>query len=95
MADNAQESFEQRLGSLLSKKTEGGETTTLINKHEVEEIGGELGMSSAQASTQFFALQGFVWDVADMNYSLIDSSESRGLPPPRNWLAINDIYLVT
>jgi hypothetical protein len=95
MAGDDRESFEQRLRSLISDKTEGGESTALINKIEIEQIGEELGMSSAQANEQFFTLQGRVWDVQSMQYSMIDSEESRALPPPRNWLGINDVYLIT
>jgi hypothetical protein len=62
---------------------------------EVEQIGEELGMSSAEANTQFFTLRGSVWDVQNMDNSLIPSDESGALPPPRNWLGINDVYLVT
>jgi hypothetical protein len=95
MDDDTARRFEAQLRSLISEGTDGGETTTLINKIEIEQIGDELGMTSAQSNTQFFALKGFVWDVQNMNNSLIDSDESRALPPPRNWLGINDVYLVT
>ncbi len=94
MAEDPNRQFEERLRSLVSEKTAGGETTGLINKIEIEQIGDELGMTSAQANTQFFALRGSVWDVQNMSNSLIDSDESRALPPPRNWLGINDVYLV-
>jgi hypothetical protein len=93
MADDTLERFEEQLRSLLSEKSEDGETTMLINRSEVEKIGQSLDMKPRQACTQFFALKGFVWDVVDMNYSMIDTSESRALPPPRNWDAINDVYL--
>jgi hypothetical protein len=93
MADDTDERFEEQLRSLISEETEGGETTMFINRSQVEDIGKGLDMSPRQACTQFFALQGFVWDVVDMDYSMIDSSESRALPPPRNWDAINDVYL--
>jgi hypothetical protein len=29
-----------------------------------------------------------------MEYSKFDSADSRVLQPPRNWLGMNDIYLV-
>jgi hypothetical protein len=73
MTEDANRQFEERLGSLISEKTDGGETTGLINKIEIEHIGEELGMTSTQANTQFFALQGSVWDVQNMDNSLIDS----------------------
>ncbi len=95
MTEDPYRQFEERLRSLVSEKTDGGESTGLINKNEIEQIGDELGMTSAQASTQFFVLRGSVWDVQSMQYSMIDSEESRALPPPRNWLGINDVYLVT
>jgi hypothetical protein len=94
MAEDPNRQFEERLRTLVSEKTGGGETRTLINKIEVEQIGDELGMTPAQASTQFFALKGSVWDVESMDFSKISSEEVRALPPPRNWSAINDIYLV-
>jgi hypothetical protein len=94
MADDTQERFEQRLRSFISEKTNGGETTTLINKGEIEKIGDELGLTPAQVSAQFFTLRGTVWDVESMAYSRIDSDETGALPPPRNWLGINDVYLV-
>lgn len=92
--DDEARKFEERLRSLISERTDGGEDTMLINRGEVEEIGEALNIRPRQSCSQFFALRGFVWDVADMEYSLIDSNESRGLPPPRNWAAINDVYLV-
>jgi VIT1/CCC1 family predicted Fe2+/Mn2+ transporter len=95
MAEDVNRQFEERLRSLISQKTDGGETTGLVNKIEVEQIGEELGMTSAEANTNFFTLKGSVWDVQNMDNSLIDSDESRALPPPRNWLGINDVYLVT
>jgi hypothetical protein len=52
-------------------------------------------MSPVQANNLFFALQDSVWDVADMTSSRIGSDETNALPPPRNWLGINDVYLVT
>ena len=48
-----------------------------------------------EANTQFFTLRGSVWDVQNVDNSLITSDESGALPPPRNWLGINDVYLVT
>jgi len=95
MAEDTNRQFEDRLRSFVSERTEDGDTTMLINKGEVEEIGDELGMTSVQASTQFFALRGSVWDVESMDFSSIDSDESGKFPPPRNWSAINDVYLVT
>lgn len=67
----------------------------MINKIEVEQIGEQVSMSSAEANTNFFALRGSVWDVRNMDSSLIDSDESRALPSPRDWLGINDDYLVS
>lgn len=89
---DTQEQFEQRIRSLISAKTCGGETTTDVHRLEVEQIGEELGISPRQACQQFFTLKGLVWDVEDMEFSLISADESGGLPPPRNWLGINDIY---
>lgn len=94
MDDDTARKFEERLRSLISEETDGGEETMLIDRGRIEEIGEGLGIRPRQACTQFFALRGFVWDVANMDHSLIGSEESRGLPPPRNWLAINDVYLV-
>lgn len=94
MDDDPGRKFEAQLRSFISEKTDGGEDTMLINRSDVEEIGEGVDIRPRQACTQFFALRGFVWDVADMGHSMIDSSESRALPPPRNWLAINDVYLV-
>lgn len=90
---DTQEQFKQRIRSLISAKTGGGETTTDVQRVEVEQIGEELGISPRQACEQFFALQRFVWDVADMDFSLILSDESGELPPSRNWLGINDVYI--
>ena len=52
-------------------------------------------MAPRDACAEFFALRGSVWDVVDLEGSTIHSSESSALPPPRNWFAINDIYLIT
>ena len=94
MDDDKTRKFEAQLRSLISERTHGGETTTHISRRQVEAIGEGLDMSLRQASAQFFVLKGFVWNVADAGSSMIFSDNSGGLPPPRNWLGINDVYLV-
>jgi hypothetical protein len=55
-----------------------------------------LGMVPEEACRQFFALRGTVWGVAtgSMVESTVRSEESDALAPPRNWLAIADVYLI-
>jgi hypothetical protein len=91
--DDKARKFEERLRNLIYERTDGGETTTHVSRIQVEKIGEELDISPRQACAQFFALKTFVWDVQDAGYSMIHSNESGGLPPPRNWLGINDVYL--
>lgn len=88
--------FEEGLRNLLSERTDGGATTTHINRREVERIGESSGMSSLEACRQFFAFRGSMWEVntGSLAMSTINSEESGALPPPRNWLGINDIYLI-
>lgn len=90
------QAFEEQIGSLLYKRTNGGETTTDISRKQVEDIGQELGMTPGDACTQFFTIRGSVWEVNSngLHDSTIHSEESSSLPPPRNWLGINDIYLI-
>jgi hypothetical protein len=95
VADEARQRFEEQIRSLISERRDGGESTTHIDRIRVEEIGKELGMAPRDACVEFFALRGSGWDVVDLEGSTIYSSESSALPPPRNWLAINDIYLIT
>jgi hypothetical protein len=59
--------FEERLKSLVSDRTDGGEDTMVINRSEVEEIREGLEIRPRQACAQFFALRGLVWDVADLS----------------------------
>ena len=69
--------FEERLKSLVSDRTDGGEDTMVINRSEVEEIGEGLEIWPRQACAQFFALRGFVWDVAALSYSLMRLTKPR------------------
>ena len=80
--------------NLIAGKTGG--RTAQIHKGEIERVGKDLGMVPEEACRQFFALRGTVWGVAtgSMVESTVRSEESDALAPPRNWLAIADVYLI-
>jgi hypothetical protein len=84
----------EALRNLIVGKTGG--RTAQIHRAEVERVGKDLGMVPEEACRQFFALRGTVWGVAtgSMVESTVRSEESDALAPPRNWLAIADVYLI-
>ena len=87
--------FREQLRYLLAQKL-GGDTSTQISRREVEDIGASLGMKSDEACQEFLALYDTLWTVrtGGMEASRITSDESRAYPPPRNWLAFNDVILL-
>ena len=102
MVNDTRRSFMEAVRNLIAGRTGG--RTARVHRGEIERLGKDLGMAPEEACRQFLALRGTVWGVATgsiaesmvkgQNYSDPCSEESEPLPPPRNWLAITDVYLI-
>ena len=92
---NKRQQFREEIRKRIEEKiNESGAFTDISRRSDVEAIGTPLGMTEVEACEQFFALQGDLWDVSsrDLSQSKITSDEVP--PPPRDWIGINDVYLL-
>jgi hypothetical protein len=87
--------FREQVRYLLVQKL-AGDTSTQVNRREIEDIGASLSMRSDEACQEFLALYDTLWTVrtGSIEASRIISDESRANSPPRNWLAFNGVVLL-
>ena len=94
LVNDTRRSFMEAVRNLIAGRRGG--RTVRVHRGEMEWLGKDLGLAPEVACRPILALHGTVGGVAtgSIAESMVSYEESGQLPPPRNWLAITNVYLI-